>query len=141
MNNSITDEEAAQNLQQVKSTQAEITNRGAKEHAPWIGWGLYVIVFYSLFDFVKPEIAIPITWIAALAGTFITANYFRSRRAKVKTHTNAPWFAWILYGLWIAAGAFLAGHLEPYFTYTWTVTGLVVGIPFVAYGLKLKSQA
>lgn len=140
MSNSITDKEAAQTLAQVKSTQAEINRRSAKEYAPWIGWGLYVIVSFSGFDYIKPAIWGPICWIAALIGTYITYSYFRKRHTQIKTTTKVPWYAWLLYGLWIAIGVAFANAMQPHFAYAWTVAGLAVGVPYILYGLKLKSQ-
>lgn len=134
MNKKITD--ATTTLQQIQSVQQTIVKRSAKEYAPWIGWGLYVIIFFSPFDYVKPSIWGPISWLVAAIGGYITYRYFK-KHADVKVQ-RAPWQAWFLYGLWIALGVAVASSVQTHIHYAMTIAGFVVGLPFIAYGIKLK---
>jgi hypothetical protein len=140
MNDRLTDKEAAKNLAKVKSTQDVISRSSAKEYAPWIGWGLFIILFYPPFDFIDPNKWGIITWAVAIAGSFVTARYFSKREAKIKTNRHAPRLSWLYYILWVAAGNVFALLTYQHFGYAWTVAGLVIGLPVLLYGLKLKSQ-
>ncbi len=141
MEKSITDKEAAQTLEQVKSAQAEISRRTAKEYVPWIGWGLFIVLLWPPFDFLNPNKWGVATWTASIIGTIITSIYFATRKAKIKSNKRSPKLAWLYYILWIIVGSTFAVLTHTRFHYAWTVAGLVTGLPFILYGLKLKNQA
>ncbi len=141
MNKSITDTEAAQNLEQVKIAQAEINKRTAKEYAPWIGWGLFIVLFYPPFDLFDPSKWGIVVWVVAIIGAIITGRYFHTRKSRIKSTQKLPRFAWLYYILWIAVGNIFANIAHPHFAFAWTVAGVGIGLPFILYGLKLKSQA
>jgi hypothetical protein len=137
---SITQEEATQTLEKVRNSQDEINRRSAKDYVPWIGWGLFVILFWPPFDYLNPNVWGIITWVAAIIGSVITSLYFARRKARIKSQRVSPKLSWLGYILWIAVGSAFAILTQSHFHYAWTVAGIVTGLPFVLYGFVLKSR-
>lgn len=132
--------QAHESLATIERTQAAILQRSAKEYAAWMSWGLYVVIIFPPFDFIEPAIWGPICWISALIGWIITYRYYQKRHVAIKTLQSTPWYAWLTNGLWIAIGIAAANGLQPHLHYAWAISGVVVGLPFVLYGLWLKRK-
>src|SRR4030088_1763468 len=94
---------ASRDLDEIDRTQKNIRAHGAKEYTPWFGWGLYVLFFYSPFDFLNGSLLGPIFLAVSIVGMFITYFYFRNSRVRLHAAISTPWYIGIVAGTFTAA--------------------------------------
>lgn len=141
MEKPVTNQEAAQSLEHIKHTQKAIKNKGAKEYAPWFGWGLFVIVTYPPFDFIKPNVWGPIVAVLFVVGMVLSFRYFFVSNERIHAISHTPWPIAVLYFFLISVTIFLANVFQSSFHYVWSVGGVVLAALFFIYGFYLKSKA
>jgi L-asparagine transporter-like permease len=131
--------EASSTLSGIRETQNRVVAQGPRQYVPFIGWGLFALLGYSPFDYVRPSIWGPIVgvlWIVAMLATY---RYIRNDGARVHIVTTTPWYVWTALAVLTCATVALAVMLQSKVHFAWSLAGLILAVPFIGYGLKLRA--
>lgn len=135
----ISPQEASQALGDIRETQNRVIAQGPHEYVPFIGWGLFVLVGYPPFDFVSGNVWGPALSVLWIVGMLITYRYFRDKAARVHILTTTPWYVWVTLGVLTSAAAAFAEITQSRVHFAWSIAGLLLAIPYIGYGLKLRA--
>jgi len=141
MNKLVSNDEAASSLRQIKQTQGIIKTKAVKEYLPWFGWGLFVLITYPPFDFIKPSIWGPITAILFIIGMILSFRYYVVSNKRIHAISHTPLSIAVLYFLFIFITILLANIFQSSFHYVWIIGGVILASLFFIYGFYLKSKA
>jgi acid phosphatase family membrane protein YuiD len=108
---------------------------------PFIGWGLFVLLGYPPFDFLNGNIWGPIISVVWIVGMILTFRYFRDKSARVHIFTSTPWFVWVALVAATSLAVALAEGFQSKYHYAWTISGVLLSLFYIGYGLKVKAEA
>jgi hypothetical protein len=133
--------DAAESLDLIASTQRRIESQGAQEYWPFIWWGLFILIGYPPFDYLKGNVwglTLGVTWVV---GMFLTIRYFKAKTSRVHTLGRQSIRASIAIGVITFVSIGFANILHPSFHYSWTIIGILLASLYFGYGLRLKSAS
>lgn len=120
--------------------------KGVNERRIAIFWGLFTLIFFSLFNVLLLKTAGIIITIAAVVGALITFSYVFSTRTKVRAIRSKSQAThlirfWILVTPW-SAGLFALGMLSERLTWNipavFIIAGVLSAIPMLLYRIPPK---
>lgn len=136
----VSNQEASTSLKHIKDTQKSILAKGPREYVPFIGWGLWIIAAYAPFDFLNGNlwgVVISVSW---MIGMLLTYRYFHDKAARVHIFSTTPWYVWVGLGVLTSLAVLFAEILQRRLPYAWTLAGVLLSVPYIGYGLKLKHE-
>ncbi len=125
-------------LNRIKDTQEVIKNKGVKGYLPWFFWGLFVLITYPSFDFIKSFIWYIIAIIIFIVGIVLSYYYYIIVNRHIHSVSHSPWYMSLLYFILIAITILLANIFQPNFHYSWVLGGIILAALFFMYGFYLK---
>ena len=132
--------EAAEFLAHADKTRRSVQSQGGRESRAFIGWGLFILLFFPLFDFVNSELWAPIILGAAAVGTLVTALYFYRARSRIRLISPVKWWVWMVWTAWYCAMLATAAALQGHFPFASTVAAIGTALPLLAYGTRLARR-
>lgn len=133
-------DEARQVLGQIKQAQHNVITQGPREYVPFIGWGIWVLFAYPPFDFVNDSVWGPIIFVVWVVGMALTFRYFRDKAARVHILSTTPWYIWVTLIVLTSLAVIFAELAHPTFSFAWTLSGILLAVPYITYGLVLKAK-
>jgi len=143
MNNSTPNDDATSSLKQIKQAQDTIKSIGVKEYIPWFGWGLFILITYPPFDFIKLSLWTPIAATLFIIGMIASYLYHIISYRRVHIVSHIPRYVPLVTFILIFVTILLINmyKLQFHYAYAWTVGGIILATVFFSYGVYLKIKS
>ncbi len=115
-----------------------VERRRPKEHVPFFVWGLFHALVIPGFDYINDDVWGRVT-IAVAIGAFLgTCGYFARASLRVRVRERSPWWAWPVLTLGGALVAALALTFDDQLRVPYTIAGILIAVPLLAWGENLR---
>ncbi|MGQ0678102.1 MAG: hypothetical protein ACT4OM_00320 [Actinomycetota bacterium] len=117
-----------------------VSRRAPKDFVPLYFWGAFLVLLVPGFDyFSTTEWGWTVIAVAA-AGTTFTAYYYASRSRQVRTVERVGPWTWIALNAWVSLVGLGSLALGVRFQFTYTLGGLLSGVPYLLLAERLRNQ-